>query len=449
LNRAAQAFAFAAALTAAGATHGAPAPEAKPAKPNILLLSVDTLRADRLSLYGNEHPTSPFIAELAGEGLRFEHAYATSSWTVPSVVSMLTGVYRHGMGQRLAGSDRSWSVIPESLPTLAQVLQAAGYRTFGLTANLNVPAERGFDRGFDRFLCIGSRDSDEVEVALGPWLKDIASAEPWFVWVHLFDPHGPYRSRQPWAAQFDPEVERYEWLDGFRTETWASRAKHFPTPIIKAALALYDSEIRYADEYVRRLFEALPAARKAFVLFTSDHGEEFLEHGGTLHGGALYEESIRIPLVVRFPDRRLAGTVVHEAVSLVDVMPTVAGIAGAESVPPTDGIRLFGPDGVAVPGDRVVFSELLRGARGSVRAMVDGRWKLIASDGRGDPQLFDLQQDPGEQVDLADSHPEVLARFAGALADFEKIHLEPADDLEQAPVTPETIEQLKALGYVD
>jgi arylsulfatase A-like enzyme len=432
------------AVSACDAAPSAPLPE----KPNILLVSVDTLRADQTSADGYARETTPFLAGLAAEGVRFERAYATSSWTVPSVTAMLTGTYRHGMGQRLRGGDRTWAVIPETLPNLAEMLRGRGYSTFGLSANTNVPAERGFSRGFDRFECIGSVDRDRVEAALAPWLEEIGRSAPWFLWIHMFDPHGPYRGRAPWAAEFDPATATFGWVDGMSTETWSQRAAKLPRPVVEAVRALYDSEIRDADEYLRLLFERLPAAQQAVFLFTSDHGEEFLEHGGTLHGATLYDESIRIPLVVRFPDRRHAGTVVRQAVSLVDVLPTIAGAAGVEPAPANDGIDLFGADGPAVPQGRIVFSENLRGDRGSILAVTDGRFKLIVDDARGS-SLYDLQKDPGELHDVSAAQGSVVARFQTALAEFEERHTGPAEDPRQTPVTPETIERLKSLGYVD
>ncbi len=177
-------------------------------RPNILLISIDTLRADHMSSDGYGRPTSPFVDSLAKEGVRFERAYATSSWTTPSVVSMLSSTYqnRHGMGARLLGVPKQWSRIPEELPNLAESLKRDGYRTFGLAANTNLSADRGFDRGFDRFECLGMADLDVVDRAITPWLDEIGRGKgPWFLWLHMLDPHGPYKAREPWIESFDGE----------------------------------------------------------------------------------------------------------------------------------------------------------------------------------------------------------------------------------------------------
>jgi len=416
-------------------------------RPNILLITVDTLRADHMSSDGYARPTSPFVDSLAKEGVRFERAYSSSSWTTPSVVSMLTSTYqnRHGMGARLRGVPKMWSRIPEELPSLAESLQQHGYRTFGLVANTNLSAERGFDRGFDRFECLGMADLDVVDRTITPWLGEIGGREsPWFLWLHMLDPHGPYRARKPWIESFETEYSRYGWLDNMASETFAKRAPKMQPRQLQAIRAVYDSEIRAADEFLRRLFDRLEGARDAFVLFTSDHGEEFLEHGGTLHGRALFEESIRIPFIVRLPDRRLAGTVVQQAVSLVDVLPTILGAAGVEPDEPTAGINLIGPQGISVPRERVIVAELLRGV--PERATTDGRWKLISRAER--TELYDLREDPGEKINLAQKHPERVEKFKTVLAAFERQNRPTSATPEEIEITPEELEALRALGYV-
>ncbi len=435
-----------AAVSVAGGCRPEPSGAAE-SRPNILLISIDTLRADHMSSDGYDRPTSPFVDSLAKEGVRFEHAYATASWTTPSVVSMLTSTYqtRHRMGARLRGVPKVWTRIPEELPNLAESLRRHGYRTFGLVANTNLSAERGFDRGFDRFENLGMADLDAVDRTITPWLDEIGRGEgPWFLWLHMLDPHGPYTAREPWVESFDAEYARYRWLDSMATEVFAQRAPKMQPRQLDVMRALYDSEIRATDEFLRRLFDGLPGAQDAFVLFTSDHGEEFLEHGGTLHGRVLFEESIRIPFIVRLPDRRLAGTVVQQAVSLVDVLPTILGAAGVEPDARTAGINLIGPQGISLPGERMVVAELLRGV--PERAVTDGRWKVIFSE--RPTELYDLREDPGEQTNLAQSQPERVEEFRTVVAAFERQNRPTAATPEQVEITPQELEALRALGYV-
>lgn len=426
----------------------APPPPAP--KPNILLISIDTLRADHLATYGYPRATSPFIDGLAAEGIRFDRAYATSSWTTPSVVSMITSSYptRHRMGGRFRGVPRVWNRIPEGLPNVAETLRLHGYRTFGLAANTNLAADRGFDRGFDRYECLGTADLDRVDEAIAPWLDEIGRGEgPWFFWLHMLDPHGPYNGRTPWIEDFEPAYASYAWLDGMTSERLVKYADRFSEQQMDVVRALYDSEIRDMDDFLRGLFDRLPGAEDAFVLFTSDHGEEFLDHGGMLHGRTLFDELVRIPFIVRLPERRFAGTVVEEAVSLVDVLPTIIGAAGAEPDRGAAGIDLIGPDGPSIPDGRVVVAELLRGD--PERATIDGRWKLITQAGRPDRlELYDLSGDPSESANLAGDHTERVAYFQDFLTAFEQAHAPAAEPLEQTDITPEQLEALRALGYV-
>jgi arylsulfatase A-like enzyme len=405
------------------------------------------MRADSLSCYGYPRPTSPFLDELAAQGVRFDRAYATSSWTVPSIASMLTSTYvnQHGLGKRFPGRgrSRSWAVIPGDVPNLAQLMSDGGYRTFGLVANLNLPADRGFDRGFDRYSCIGSVNASSVRRALQSWLPDIAGAEePWFFWLLLFDPHGPYNGRQPWLDEFDPQWQRAKRMNGMPPTKFSLSAKELSQDEVAVAKACYDSEIRAADELIREVFALLPGADDAFVLVNADHGEEFLEHGRTLHGNSLFDQQLRIPFIVRPHDGRSAGIVVKEPVSIVDVLPTILGAAGIDVPPEAAGLDLMGPDGVHVPRDRVIFAELR-----AQRAVIDARWKLIATMGRtGQDLLFDQQSDPGELSNLAASAARELEARRGHLARYEaQTRQAPPDEI---PLDEKTLEKLKGLGYI-
>lgn len=171
-------------------------------RPNVLLVTIDTLRADRLSGAGHSRQTTPYLDELAASGVRFERAYASSSWTAPSVASLLTSLdpRRHGIehGHLSEQVIVQQEVIPESLPLWPELLRNAGYRTYGITANTHLYGHFGFDRGFDRYECIGFLTADEVLETLERWQLEITASEPWFVWVHLLDPHARYTPRSPW-----------------------------------------------------------------------------------------------------------------------------------------------------------------------------------------------------------------------------------------------------------
>jgi len=434
----------------AGEEPAAPPTPETAVRPNLLLISVDTLRADALSSYGATRKTTPFLDSLAAEGVRFEHAYATASWTSPSVVSMLTSSYpnRHRMGGRLRGVPRAWSTIPETLPSLASRLGELGYRTYGLVANTNLAAERGFDRGFDRFLCLGTADLDEVEEAFAPWIDEIAGGEgPWFLWLHLLDPHGPYDGRHPWIDEFGEDHERLSFLDGMRSELLSQKAPQLLDVHMEYVRALYDSEVAATDDYLKSVFERLPGSEDAFVLFTSDHGEEFLDHGGMQHGRTLYDESTRIPMILRTPDREPSGVVAERVVSLVDVLPTLLAAAGDEPIENAVGENLLTQLGDSAADARIVVAELLRGSVD--RAVMDGRYKLILTErkGRTTTELFDLKNDPGEQHNLAADETERVARLSAWIDAFAATHL-PLEESGESAITPEQLEALRSLGYV-
>jgi arylsulfatase A-like enzyme len=434
----------------AGQETAEPTAPAAEARPNLLLISVDTLRADALSSYGAARQTTPFLDSLAAEGVRFEHAYATASWTTPSVVSMLTSSYpnRHRMGGRLRGIPRAWSTIPETLPNLASRLGELGYRTYGLVANTNLAPERGFDRGFDRFLCLGTADLDEVDQAFEPWIEEIVGGEgPWFVWLHLLDPHGPYNGRQPWIDEYGDDHERFGFLDGMRSELLSQKAPKLLDVHMEYVRALYDSEVAATADYLKSVFERLPGSEDAFVLFTADHGEEFLDHGGMQHGRTLYDESTRIPMILRTPDREPAGVVAEGAVSLVDVLPTLLAAAGDKPIENAVGENLLTQLGDSASNARIVVAELLRGSVD--RAVMDGRYKLILTERKGQTtaELFDLQNDPGEQHNLVTDEAERVARLTAWIEAFAATHLPLAESGESA-ITPEQLEALRSLGYV-
>jgi arylsulfatase A-like enzyme len=424
-------------------------PDHGAATPDVFLISIDTLRPDHVSAYGHERKTTPFVDGLAEQGVLFTRAYSTTSWTAPALVSMLTSSYpsRHGVGQGVHGSRGRWEVIPEELPSLPELFREHGYRTYGLTANFGLPAERGFARGFDRYECVGAVDLEEVRLAAEPWLAELHEGRPWLFWLHLFDPHAPYLARERWLTTFDPlPPGPFEELDGLAANRLPTVAGELDDERLDYLRALYDSEIRAVDDYLREIFDAVPRAREALVVFVADHGEEFLEHGGVLHGKTLFEETIRVPLIVRFPDGRLAGTVHDGPVSIVDILPTIAESAGIPLPPGLAGVSLFGPQGLRDPGDRPVVAELVRGA--GVRAWIGKRWKYIAeAENPATGSLYDLESDPGEIRDLAGDEPERAVRLGRELADFAGRNSR-SGAREETEMTPEQAEALRTLGYV-
>ena len=283
---------------------------------NVVLISIDTLRADRLGCYGYARDTSPVIDALAAEGLRFSEAVSVTSWTLPAHATLLTGLYpaEHGLV-----TDRIR--LPESPPTLATILSEAGYHTAGIVSHVYLGSRWGFDRGFaafDETLGAGSPHSvvaervvDKALKALGAWREE-HGGKPLFLWLHIFDPHWAYVPPKPYDSLFDPDYEGG--VDGgyasLRPHIRALRRPGESAPALAdrdlAHLeALYDGEVRYVDDQLGRFFTALRDAglwEETLVAVVSDHGEEFMEHGSLEgHQWTLFDE------VVMVSGRRQAG----------------------------------------------------------------------------------------------------------------------------------------------
>jgi len=353
-------------------------------RPDIVLVLVDTLRADRLGCYGNPRPTSPNLDRLAAEGLRFEHALSASTWTLPSTASILSGLLPDQHGVRVGGE-----ALSDAAETAAERLRAAGYRTVAFTDGGWVHHRWGFGQGFARFdvLPRTGRSADVrliVDAAL-EWL-DTARQHPYLLVVHTYEVHQPYVDPDGFAEPFlDPA---YEGRLDRRVKVASTRPEEYDAADAEWMLGLYDGEIRRADHHLARLLERVrssPRWDRTAVIVTSDHGEEFLDHGGVEHVmGRVYDANVRVPLLVRVP----GGTrraVVGAPASGVDIAPTLLDLAGLEADP-------------VLPGR-------------SLLEVADGRWSDRAVAVQGIPALRNLEVDR-LRLDEGDDVV-VLERFAG------------------------------------
>lgn len=385
-------------------------------RPDILLFTIDTLRPDHLSTYRYDRDTSPTIDALARRGTRFDRAYTTSSWTVAAIASLLTGVIpsEHGVTHAEVQLDHTLlqEVLSAQLPSLAGAMQAAGYRTVGITASAHFAASLGYGRGFDDYECLGFVASDNVEAAVTRRIEALRQSDrPFFLWVHVVDPHVPYEPAEPQFTQWwgttrprYPTIDRAAVPGGIRRAVLRHRAPSF-REAFDYAITAYDSEIRESDDYLAHLLAQIDDGHLA-VIVTSDHGEEFDDHHGVGHGRALFEESVRIPLIVALPDQ--APSVSTSLASIVDVMPTIieiahgerpTGIAGSSLLPATLGEALATRD--------VVFET---GRNQIVNGIFDGRYKFIERvEPRPADALFDLEADLYEEHDCIAAHPDVAA----------------------------------------
>lgn len=423
-------------------------------RPNIVLITIDTLRADHLSCYGYRRNTSPFLDSLAAKGTLFERAYATSSWTVPSMASIFTGLHprRHGVirGAAKKGRVLRQQPLPADVATLPEALKKAGYRTFGISSNGHMSEDTGFARGFDHFdLCWFDKSPAPNELALKH--KDaLAGESPFFLWVHYFDPHAPYSPREPWIEAY-AESNRKEcarWA-GVQMRKMRRRiaAVRKSDAARRALVDMFDSEINYCDQHIERLFGELRFPENTIVVVTADHGEEFLEHNALGHGQSLFEEVVRVPLIVVLPAGRQSVATVPAPVSNRNILITLLDAAGLDTAgfPGHSLLPLIRNPATAPP--EPVFLELDR--RRIIKGIRSGDAKLICHD-EDKCSLFDLERNPREDLTLAkDSRdPAVEDRLHGLLRDW--MAENPA---QQAPavrmkVSPEQEEKLRSLGYI-
>ena len=366
---------------------------------NILLISVDTLRADHVSWHGYPRDTTPALARLARRGVVFEQAMSTSSWTLPAHGSLLTGLYPSAHAAQDDGSR-----LAAAVPTLAGMLRAAGFRTFAVVSHVYVASPFGFDRGFDVFDdsmieggAANPRGDRVVDRAL-ELLDERDPGAPFFGFVHLYDPHWDYAAPAPDTRRFvapdyaGPIDGSYSAMIPFLSGSGLGGED------LAALVGYYDGEIAWVDRQLGRLVEGLAARgleRTTLIVLTSDHGEEFLEHGRLGHGRTLYEEQLRVPLLLHHaslpPERR------REPVSLIDVAPTLLELAGLEPPSELPGRSLRN----LVPRDRVLFAESIRFGL-AWRAARRGERKVVQLAEAGGRAFFDLARDPREQQPLRD-----------------------------------------------
>jgi arylsulfatase A-like enzyme len=403
-------------------------------RPNVILISLDTLRADRLGAYGARRPTSPHLDRLAAEGTLFETAITAAPWTLPSHLTMLTGAYPcvHQLVTRAIVRQP-----PPGLPSLAQRLRAAGWVSAAFTEDgYLLPGV--FQPGFDVFSFAGaSPDGIARRVhEASQWLERIGDV-PFFLFLHTYQVHFPYQAPAPYAGMF--------------------RAADAPGGA--DGLEDYDAALRYADATLaslRATLERLGVAERTITIVTSDHGEAFGEHGITRHGTSLYEEVLRVPLIWHGPGRIAAGRRVGGVVSLADVAPTVLDLLALPRPPLVQGeslAPLVRPDRMPDPGpERVVFSENLQGDDVFAARGLD--WKA-AFDPRGTMRrIHALRDDPGEQRAtsggaFAASAEAARTRFTAECARLRALLPRPAPPAVPAAPDPEQERRLRALGYVE
>jgi arylsulfatase A-like enzyme len=400
--------------------------------PRVILVVVDTLRADALSCDSPSAPETPSLDRLASRAWRFAAARAPAPWTLPSMASMLTGV-----SPLVHRATRRDAVLPSGIPTLAERLADAGYRTAAIGHNYVLSPTRRLDRGFDEYR-FSVRTSPPARslgfllyeawrrhdpVALEPsahevtrraldWI-DAHASEDFFLWLHYYDPHLAYAPPAEFAPQGAPP-HGLGWDLSFDAIERIRGGYLVPDSAARGWIrALYDGEVRYLDTELGRLFDGLEARgllEDSLVIVTSDHGEEFFEHDGFEHGHSVYEELLRVPLIVKLPGQESGGTV-DAPVGLEGLAPSVLALTGVTSEPSSfSATAWFGSDGEPAPappvGGFLGTGTLYYQDR---QALLFDGWKYARDLVDGVEQLFDLVRDPLETRSLAAEEPERLA----------------------------------------
>lgn len=436
---------------------------------------IDTLRADYLGCYGFDGPVSPNVDGLARESFLFDRCYAPAPWTKPSIASLFTSLYpvEHGVtnhdGNMWGGDapDLQKGVLRDEAETLAERLRAAGYRTGAFVANPWLTADYGFGQGFEIYNDSSvTAHADTVLENARRWLTTVGPDEPFFLYVHLMEVHAPYNAseavhelvRNSPGVQTDIVIPREHWgripksLLGSR---WVEDESGNKKPeIIKLTtwLGRYAAGMRDLDDRLGPFFTALERDERlanAYVIVTSDHGEELYDHGYWEHGYTLFEEQIHVPLIIRPPGGLSSGREITSVVGLVDLFPTLLGLAGQAPGPVVgkDLSPFFAGDGPG--GSGIVLASAARTNPGLV-ALCAGRYKLILYQDVKRLALYDVVADPRETKNLAQEKPELVAEMRRYLEEL--IAAEKGRKLFETasqPMPEERIEELKSLGYMN
>lgn len=448
--------------------------EAKPEgfpEADLIIISLDTLRADAVGALGGPPGISPTLDRLAAESVVFTRARAQAPQTAPSHMTLFTSTYPsvHGVvNMTVQGAQTTISPLPDDIPTLAEVLSAAGFESLALTDGGNLHPGHGFARGFDEFVGdlggVRARVDQVVERAAELW----PSPERTFLFWHTYEVHAPYvpppeylhawtdddyegvlRERAAALSRLDLDEQ---WARVY-SDFWKGFRRFEPDDFAYLH-SLYRGGVRYTDDVLAELVEALAetgALDTSVLVVLSDHGEEFGEHGEREHH-QVYEECLRVPLMVRLPGGLHGGARIETPVGLVDVMPTVLELLGID----TTGLALQGRSladavlGGVEPEPRPMISEFRRGADGEdwAVAVLQGEHKYLV-DSSGTRRVFDLAADPGETRDVSAEDPDRARRFEAFLTDWRASM--PRRPSSSAPIelAPETLDELSQLGYVE
>jgi arylsulfatase A-like enzyme len=420
----------------------------KPRGPNVILVLIDTLRADHLGVYGYARNTSPNIDKFASEGILFENAFSQASWTYPSVASIQTSLYPSQIGEFY-----SKFILNDSLLTLTEYMKNNFYETIAVISNVYVSKGFGFSQGFDIFdqdsvLKPDSITSHLVTDKAIKYLREYGD-EPFFLWVHYMDPHSIYIHHPEYGYRKENSSNIDVPLTGDRLK---EITKSLNPDDIQYVIDTYDEEVSYTDQNFGRLIDAikeLELDKNTVIILSADHGEEFLERRRFGHAASLYNEIIHVPLIIYSPfENGRKGTIVGQNVEVRNIARTIIETCGL----PNDnfgGMNLYGTQ--ANNGEKeLIFSQQSEAAESKTpeRTVIMGKWKLIEKTKEGTFELYDLESDYREKENLfgSDKIEDVRRRLLSALSSFNP---DVVAHSESAQHNYEEIRKIKALGYIE
>lgn len=290
---------------------------------NVVLIVIDTLRSDHLPFYGYEKNTAPFLWELSKKSVVFENAFSASSWTSPGTASIFTSLYpyQHGVLMGLLAIRNAQKInpnlevnrIPEEIVTITEVLKDAGYKTYGVSDNLNIGERQGFTQGFDKFRTFMYKQAPAVNSTIKKWSKKMMAGGKYFLYIQYMEPHAPYHPREPWYKPFEDKKEN--------------------------RISAYDSEINFVDQHIKELYDFFKWEKNTLLIITADHGEGLWDHGIMGHGKTLYREELQVPLMFYLPGGIKPGRFAVNA-GTIDILPTVRDLIGLPGSEIDEGVSL-------------------------------------------------------------------------------------------------------------
>jgi arylsulfatase A-like enzyme len=434
-------------------------------KPGVIIFMVDALRADGLGCYGNPEETSPYMDHLAEKGIRFSEAFSHSTHTKLSIASLFSGLIPPSNGIRSSvRSETSFGRLPEDIVTMAEAFERTGYFTCGLSTNPLLKKETGFAQGFEYFYYVGGADPKKsvarvVNRSALDLLK-LSDGRPFFLYLHYMDVHYPYQPTRRYREFFIKEIKDYQ--------PYYMNAPHegeMTDEKVAYTRAFYHGAVRYWDDELRRFMTALDRAGhldNVIVLITSDHGEEFYEHKGFGHNYTVYDETLRVPLIMVWPGKIPEGLERKDMAGLIDVFPTIAGLAGIDvSGLPLQGRDLFAsgmefkPESLTGKETPILYAETFRIK--VPRCLRTPNRKLIYNQEAASFEYYLLDQDPGELTDLYDPDDPKIKELSTRLKEMMDrpplFESETGAGKRPGPASegmdPETVRALKSLGYVE